>query len=87
MALKEVIKKELIGCEAEIVASKNKSLVGAKGKITNETKHMITISNEKERQVIKDQSTFLINIDGKKYKINGKILVGRPEDRLKKVKI
>ena len=41
-------KKELIGETIEIIGSKNKTLIGVKGKIVEETKNTITLDNEKK---------------------------------------
>lgn len=83
---KEIAKHELIGLEIEIVESKNRSLVGMKGKITDETRNTITIDGGKSRKIMKSHVTMKTRIGNKEYEINGKILVGRPEDRLKKVR-
>lgn len=81
MSMKGVLKGELIGSQIEIVESKNKTLVGKKGKITDETKNTVTIqTGRKKIKVIKSHVTFMI----KNKKIQGKSLVSRPEDRLKK---
>ena len=82
MNIKEVVKYELIGSNLEVIDSKNKSLIGIKGKIIDETKNMLVLDNEKK--LIKSQSTFKIKFKNKIIKIKGKLLVGRPEDRLKK---
>lgn len=82
MSIEEVIKYEFIGCLIEVMDSKNKSLIGLKSKVIDETKNMFILENGK--RLIKDQSIFKITIKKKKYQIDGKLLVGRPEDRLKK---
>ncbi len=82
MSQKDVVKKELIGSNIEVVNSKNKSLIGVKGKIIDETKNMFVLDNQKK--LIKSQSIFRIKIKNKTYEINGKILQNSPEDRLKK---
>ena len=82
MKLNDVIKYEFIGEKLEVIESKNKDLVGVKGKVINETRNMIELDNGKK--LIKDQSVFDIHLDGKVFRIDGKLLVGRPEDRLKK---
>ncbi|MEK6904451.1 MAG: ribonuclease P protein subunit [Nanoarchaeota archaeon] len=86
MTSKEVIRHELIGSEVKVIDSSNKSLIGLKGRITDETRSMLalTISNGLEKKLIKNQSTFLIKIKNRMYRISGRLLVGRPEDRLKK---
>lgn len=77
-----IVKKELIGRNIEVVKSKNKSLIGVKGKIIDETKNMFILDNQK--RLIKSQSTFRIKIKEKIYEIDGKILQSRPENRIKK---
>lgn len=67
----------------EITEAKNKSLVGLKGKIIDETKNTLTITQKNQRKrIIKDQVT--LYFPKQKIKIKGKFLVGRSEDRLKK---
>ena len=81
----DIIRHELIGLNAEIVEAKNKSLVGLKGKIIDETKNLLIIQSKKgEKKVLKDQVTLKLKMKDKKFKLEGKLLVGKPEDRLKK---
>lgn len=82
MNIKKTTKYEFIGAKIKVVDSKNKTLIGLKGKIENETKNMFTLDNGKK--LIKSESIFSIPIGGKVFKIDGKLLVGRPEDRAKK---
>ncbi|MBD3313921.1 ribonuclease P protein subunit [Candidatus Woesearchaeota archaeon] len=81
--MKDLAKKELIGVEAEIIDSVNKSNIGIKGRIIDETKNCITIMTDKgEKKMIKNNIT--LNISEKKARIQGKDLSGRPEERIKK---
>jgi len=82
MDISEITRYELIGSMLEVTSSRNKNLVGTKGKIIDETKNMFILENGKK--LIKSQSTFIIKIDNKKFQIKGELLVGKPEDRLKK---
>ena len=84
MDLKHVIRHELIGCPAEVVDAANQSLVGIKGKVVDETKHLLVLDNGMERRGLKEHATVKITMQGRSYVINGKLLVGRPEERLKK---
>jgi ribonuclease P protein subunit POP4 len=83
---KEIAKHELIGLMIEIVTSKNKALIGIKGKITDETKNTITVEDGKTRKIMKSQIMMKTRIGNKDYQIDGRILVGRPEDRIKKLR-
>ncbi len=78
--MQESFKGELIGSDIEIIGSKNKTLMGIKGKIIDETKNTLTIKNITIKKVLKSHITFKIN--GKT--IEGKNIKKRPEDRIKK---
>ena len=82
MKEKDFIKYEFIGGTLEVVESKNKALVGLKGKIVDETKNMFMLDTGKK--LVKDQSVFHISLEEETFEVDGKLLVGRPEDRLKK---
>lgn len=82
MHAKDIVSMNLIGKSIEITKSKNKSLVGIKGKVIDETKNMIILDNQKK--LIKSQSTFKIKVKNNTYEIDGKVLQTRPEDRIKK---
>jgi len=83
MNMKTLLKGELIGLEAEITNSENKSNVGIKGKIIDETKSTFTIKGKKVWKIIKKQNTFMFKTKDKKIKIDGKLIVGRPEERIR----
>lgn len=83
--IKDITRHELIGLNVEIIESKNKSLVGLKGKIIDETKSLLLIQSDKGiKKVLKDQVTMSIQVKDKKVQLEGKLLIGKPEDRLKK---
>ncbi|MGB9960501.1 MAG: ribonuclease P protein component 1 [Candidatus Bathyarchaeales archaeon] len=82
----DIISYEFIGTEAKIAQSKNRDSKGIRGKIIDETRNTFTILHEnKPKKIIKDSSIFHFKFyDGTVVEIDGKLLVGRPEDRLKK---
>lgn len=85
--LGDIVRHELIGRDIKIVGAKNKSLEGIRGKIVYETKNLIHVETETGiKKLIKDQITIKMNYKGKTIEINGKLLVGRPEERVKKVR-
>lgn len=81
-----IIRHELIGLPAHIVKSTDATLVCRTGTITGESKSMIHLrADEKELRVSKKNSVFEITLpDGIRVHINGSVLLGRPEDRMKK---
>ena len=70
----------------EVINADNPSLIGIKGKVIDETKNMLTIEKEngETKQLVKKQVTIKTEIEGKEYIIQGEMLQGRPEERLKK---
>ena len=83
--IKNIIKHELIGLQIKIADSNNKANVGLSGKIINETKFTITIkTNKGKKMLFKNNIKFETKVNNKTIKIDGKLLIGRPEDRVKK---
>jgi len=82
----DIIRYEFIGTEANVAKSRHSGYVGISGKIIDETRNTFVILHEGERKrVIKDSAVFHFKFtDGTIVEIDGKLLVGRPEDRLKK---
>jgi ribonuclease P protein subunit POP4 len=85
-ATPDVIRHEFIGTEANVSKSMHHGYVGISGKIIDETRNTFTILHEgKKKTVIKDTAVFHFKFsDGTIVEIDGKLLVGRPEDRLKR---
>ena len=81
-----LVRHELIGLNIEIKKSFNKSQNGLKGRVVGETYSTLRIETEKGEKVIpKDVAIFIFTLpNGTKVQVDGKILVGRPEDRIKK---
>ncbi len=83
--MKGILREELIGLETEILEAKNKSLKGIKGKIIDETKFTFEIETPRGRKkVLKEQVTLKLPYKGRKLAVDGKLLIGRPYERLKK---
>ena len=83
----DIVRSELIGLEAEVTRAGNKSLVGLRGLIIDETKNTLSIERDGVvKKVIKSQVMLNILFDGQTFQIDGRVLVGRPEDRLKKIR-
>mgnify|MGYP001593410973 CR=1 FL=1 len=83
--MKSIIKDELIGLQAEIIDAKSKSLIGIKGRIINETKFTFEIESAKGiKKILKEQVTLKLPYRGRVLAVDGKLLVGRPYERLKR---
>ena len=81
-----IVQDEFIGLEARVVKSSNLGLVGISGKVVDETRNTFTILQDgAQKVVVKDTSVFgFVMPDGTVVEIDGKAIIGRPEDRIKK---
>ena len=85
MHKRDMPRRELIGLEVEVVDATNKSLKGIKGVIIGETKNTLVIEHENtSKTVLKEQVTLDIRMDGNIVRMDGKMLLGRSEERVKK---
>jgi len=81
-----LVRHELIGLDVKIKDSTNKSQVGLRGKVIGETYSTLQIETKKGEKIIpKDITIFIFTLpNGTKVQVDGKVLIGRPEDRIKK---
>ena len=82
----DIIRQEFIGTEAKIARSTHADFVGISGQVVDETKNTFVIQHEgRKKIVVKNSTVFNFQFsEGTIVEIDGKLLVGRPEDRLKK---
>ena len=78
---KTLTRHELIGLKCKVVRATNPEIIGIKGTVIDETKNMITIENDKKRTIPKKDVTFQFDLE-EPVTIDGKLLLGRPEDRV-----
>jgi ribonuclease P protein subunit POP4 len=82
----DIIRYEFIGTKAKVAKSSNSNCVGIAGKVIDETRNTFTLSQEgKKKVIIKNSAIFHFSFpDGTIVEIDGKFMVGRPEDRMKR---
>jgi len=82
----DIIRYEFIGTEGKVAKSPHGDYVGLGGRVIGETKNTFTFQCEgKAKSVVKESAVFNFKFDdGTVVEIDGKLLVGRPEDRMKK---
>jgi ribonuclease P protein subunit POP4 len=82
----DIIRYEFIGTKGLVAKSPNMNYMGVGGLVVGETRNTFTFQGEdRTRSVIKEAATFDFTFnDGTVVEIDGKLLVGRSEDRLKK---
>lgn len=82
-----IMRHELVGMEVKIIYSSHGDLKGIKGKVVDETKKTLTIDDGEgnEKIIPKGSTTFQFKLPkGITVEIEGKTIVSRPEDRIKK---
>ena len=77
---------ELIGLKVKVKNSTNKSQMKLQGKVIDETYNTLKIETKKGEKIIaKNTTIFIFTLPDKtKVQVDGKLLVNRPEDRIKK---
>ncbi|MEM5798377.1 MAG: ribonuclease P protein subunit [Candidatus Aenigmatarchaeota archaeon] len=85
MNIEKIAKTEFIGMSIKVVESTNPQWVGIEGRIVDETKNMFSIDAKgKIIKIPKENCVFEFKVGKRWIKINGKVLLIRPEDRIKK---
>jgi ribonuclease P protein subunit POP4 len=82
----DIIRYEFIGIQARIAQSAHAGYLGLAGPVVAETRNTLTLIHQGQpKSVIKDLAVFDFKFgDGTTVEIDGNLLVGRSEDRLKK---
>lgn len=81
-----LVRHELIGLEVKIGKSTDQTQKGLKGKVIDESYNTLKIETKGREKVIPKANTIFIFAlpNGVKVEVDGKVLIGRPEDRIKK---
>jgi len=76
---------ELMGLKVRVEHSTNPCLVGIEGRVVDETQRTLVIEEPSGRmlRVPKDVCTFVFDLPPM-VRVSGRLLVGRPEDRISK---
>jgi len=82
----DIVRYEFIGTEAKVAYSSHDNYVGLRGRVIGETRNTFDLQKEGHvKRIVKESAVFDFKFeDGTVVEIDGKLLVGRPEDRLKK---
>ena len=81
-----IVQHEFIGLETTVVKASNPDLLGLKGIVVDETRNTLAILRDNKRKVVvKDNAVFeFVMPDRTVVEIDGKLIVGRSEDRVRK---
>ena len=82
----DIVRCEFIGTDVTVARSSHKGNVGIRGKVIAETRNTFAILQDGKRKIVaKGSSVFHFEFpDRTIVEIHGRLLTGRPEDRLKK---
>lgn len=83
---KNLPRHELIGLKVKVVKSKNQDEERIHGRVIDETKSTLDIESEDGvKRIRKEGRTFKFDLPSREeVKVKGRVLEGRPEDRIKK---
>lgn len=82
---KNIVLHELIGLEAEVIDCRDRSQIGIKGKIINETKNLLYLKQQsKTRRVVKNISKFKFTNETDSFIVDGKEINFRAHERTEK---
>lgn len=81
-----LVRHELISLAVRIKESTDPSQKGLNGRVTDESYNTLKMEIKGREKVIpKNNSIFIFTLpNGVKVQVDGKLLIGRPEDRIKK---
>ena len=81
-----IIRCEFIGTDVKVARSSHRGNVGICGKVVGETRNTFAVLHEGKKKIVaKNSSVFHFRFaDRTIVEVNGRLLMGRPEDRLKK---
>jgi len=81
-----LLRHELIGLSVAVADSPDQNLVGKTGTVVDETQNMVAIEEDGEVKSLQKSAVVLrVTLpDGEEVQVDGKKLVARPEDRIKK---
>ncbi len=83
---RNLVRHELIGLKVKVIESSNPKNIGILGRVVDETRNMLILekTNGKEVKLVKEQNVFVFDLGEERVRVDGRVLVGRPEDRIKK---
>jgi len=79
-----LLQHELIGLEVEVIKDSNPYNIKLRGTVIDESRNTLIIKNRKNQRIAKKNAVFKFKLDCESVKVEGKTLIGRPEDRVKK---
>jgi ribonuclease P protein subunit POP4 len=80
-----ILRHEINGLEVQVSGDSNDYCININGEVIEETRNTIIIFHKgKSKIVAKKNASFVFNLGESLVEVEGKALIGRPEDRIKK---
>ena len=79
-----ILQHELIGLEAEVLEDSNPCNAKMRGTVVDETMNTLVLKVNGVKRIVKKNAVFVFELNGESLRVEGRALVGRPEDRVKK---
>lgn len=84
---KNILYHEFIGLEVKVLDHTDRGLIGISGRVVNETMNMLVVdSGGKRLWVPKVGGKFIFKLANEDVVVRGELIVGRPEDRLRRLR-
>ena len=86
MKPREILQRSFIGFASEVVRSPHTKYSGIAGRVIDETRNTLVLLHDGEtKTIIKSEAVFHFTLrDGTIVEVNGKTIIGRPENRIKR---
>ncbi len=82
---KSIVLHELIGLDAEVVNCSDRSQIGVKGRVINETKNLLLINCDGvTKKIVKKSCVFKFRHNGQSFVVGGEEIDFRPHERIEK---
>lgn len=81
-----ILQHEFIGLKVKVVKSSQPHYLGITGMVVDETRNTLVVKHKKQyKTIVKDVATFhFTTSDGTVVEIDGRVIVERPQGRVKK---
>ncbi|RSN76228.1 MAG: ribonuclease P protein subunit [Thermoproteota archaeon] len=81
-----ILYHEIIGLEVEVVFSPNPYEIGMRGRVVDETMNLLILDTRRGRKKVeKRDRVFRMKLDDGVFDVYGTKLIGRPEERVKRI--
>ncbi len=82
-----ILADELIGLQVRVEKSTDPGREGLRGKVVDETRNTLVVDTGRGEKVLpKAECIFAFHYKGRWVRVDGRLLVARPEDRIKKAR-